>query len=210
MPLSPGARLGSYEVVGPLGAGGMGEVFRARDERLHRFVALKVLPAGMEHDAEARRRLRAEARLAAAIDHPYICKIYEVGEAEGRTFISMELIAGRTLRATLDETRPTTTALLRLATEMAEALEHAHRHGLVHRDLKPSNVMVADGHVKVLDFGLARLDAWTETANTRTQTSPGTDPGTTKGTLAYMAPEQPARRRRRRPQRCLRVRDHPL
>jgi eukaryotic-like serine/threonine-protein kinase len=190
MDLIPGARIGQYELDARLGAGGMGEVYRARDDRLRRFVALKFLPPGYEHDADARRRQQAEARAAAALDHPYICKIYEVGEADGRTFIAMECVSGATLAARLSAGPLPLVQALPLAIEMADALSAAHRGGVIHRDLKPSNVMIGDdGHVKILDFGIASRMASAGDSATPTITSPATD-ATTKGTLAYMAPEQ--------------------
>jgi Tol biopolymer transport system component len=192
MSLARGTHIGSYQIESLLGAGGMGEVYRAHDERLRRSVALKFLPTGLAQDPDARRRLELEARAAAALDHPYICKVYEVGEAEGRTFIAMECVAGETLRARLATGPLALSKVLAIGIEIAEALATAHRHGIIHRDLKPSNLMIAaDGHVKVLDFGLAsRLASSLAEADRSTETSPVTDPSTTRGTLAYMAPEQ--------------------
>jgi serine/threonine protein kinase len=182
-----GTACGPYHVVAKLGEGGMGEVYRARDERLHRLVALKVLPPALEQDPEARRRLGREARAAAALDHPYICKVYDVGEADGRTFIAMELTGRRRGLCSTDAAEDV--GEFGTGDRDAEALAHAHRHGVVHRDLKPSNVMVADGHIKVLDFGLARFDVRGQSTDSQ-PTLPLTDPGTTKGTLSHMAPEQ--------------------
>jgi eukaryotic-like serine/threonine-protein kinase len=190
LPLQPGDRLGPYEIVGPLGAGGMGVVYLARDERLERHVAIKLLPHDAEGDASARERFRREALAAAALDHPFICKIHEVGEYDGHPYIVMEHIEGQTLDA-LARTGPVPIRqMLDIAHELAQALEAAHRKGLVHRDLKPTNVMLTEhGHVKVLDFGLAkqvqgdaRLERSTEAALT--------DAGTRLGTPAYMSPEQ--------------------
>jgi Tol biopolymer transport system component len=191
MPQLKGARFGPYEIDKLLGTGGMGEVYRARDERLRRFVALKFLPEEGRQSPEARQRLVTEARAAAALDHPYICKIHEVVDADGHVAIAMECVSGDTLRARLNQPVPLQTTLS-WAIEIAEALDSAHRAGFIHRDLKPSNVMIADdGHVKVLDFGLAaRLDPRGIDPDRATETSPLSHPGSTNGTPAYMAPEQ--------------------
>jgi Tol biopolymer transport system component len=171
----------------------MGEVYRARDPRLGRDVALKVLPPLSEQNEAARQRLRKEARSAASLDHPYICKVFDVGEEAGLPFIAMEYVPGETLAARLAQGPLPLTVALRFATEIAEALQAAHREGLVHRDLKPANVMIAiDGHVRVLDFGIAAritaIGAAAADTATRTVTSPGSCE--VAGTLAYMSPEQ--------------------
>jgi Tol biopolymer transport system component len=183
-----GRRVGDYDILELLGAGGMGQVYRARDDRLHRFVAIKALPETSGAESATRGRLLAEARAAAALTHPYICKVHEVVDHADHEFIVMELVAGETLRARLQRGRLPMKTALTIATEVAEALDHAHQQGVVHRDLKPPNIMIADGHVKILDFGLAlsaRLAAEDET-----ETSPVGEVGALKGTLAYMSPEQ--------------------
>ena len=148
---------GRYRIDSPLGAGGMGEVFLAHDIRLERRVAIKWLHPDHEQDLVARERLRREALAAAALDHPFICKIHEIGDADGRTFIVMEYVEGETLQVAAGRELLPVRQIVDLATELAQALEEAHGRGVVHRDLKPSNVMVTrQGHVKVLDFGLAK------------------------------------------------------
>ena len=183
-----GRRVGDYDILELLGVGGMGQVYRARDHRLHRFVAIKALPETSGVETATRGRLLAEARAAAALTHPYICKVYEVVEDADLEFIVMELVAGETLRARLERGPLPLKTALTIATEVAEALDHAHHQGVVHRDLKPPNIMIADGHVKILDFGLA-LSARLASDDV-TETSPVSAPGGLKGTLAYMSPEQ--------------------
>jgi tetratricopeptide (TPR) repeat protein len=189
-----------YRVDGRIGHGGMGEVYVAEDLALNRKVALKfLLPGGAPEpndsavvDAEGRRRLLREARAAAQLDHPYICKVYEVGEHDGKAFLAMEYVEGVTLKARLDTGRPSPDEAVRIGTEIAEALHFAHTKGIIHRDVKPANVMLAsNGHVKVMDFGVAKrvpppLAAEDVTAGASTATLPG-EP---TGTLAYMSPEQ--------------------
>jgi TolB-like protein/tetratricopeptide (TPR) repeat protein len=190
--LHAGTRLGPYEVLGQLGAGGMGEVWRARDPRLEREVALKVLPAAAVADETARARLLREARMAAKLNHPGICTIHEVGEAEGQAYIAMELVAGQSLADRLAAGRLTQEQAIRLGQQMADALSHAHEHSVVHRDFKAANVIVTpEGRAKVLDFGLAKplVGKELEAATTLTQESL-TEAGAVVGTLAYMAPEQ--------------------
>jgi eukaryotic-like serine/threonine-protein kinase len=181
-----------YRIDSPLGAGGMGEVFLAHDLRLERRVAIKWLRPDHEQDVVARERLRREALAAAALDHPYICKIHEIGDADGRTFIVMEYVEGETLQVAASRELLPVRQIVDIAHELAQALETAHGRGVVHRDLKPSNVMVTtQGHVKVLDFGLARQTV--EPATTGTGSDAGTrltDAGTRLGTPAYMSPEQ--------------------
>jgi serine/threonine protein kinase/tetratricopeptide (TPR) repeat protein len=186
-----GRQLGSYRIVSLLGAGGMGEVYRAFDEKLEREVAVKVLPASDAHDPAAGARLLREARAAAALNHPNICTIHEVGEDEGRAFIAMELVDGLPLHSTVPPgIGLSLEQVLNCGTQIAEALAHAHERGVLHRDLKTSNiVMTPAGRAKVLDFGLAKrfapgVDATTATTHAMTVT------GTHAGTPAYMAPEQ--------------------
>jgi len=188
MPLSAGTRLGAYEILAPIGSGGMGEVYKARDARLDRTVAIKVLPAHLATDSAARERLRREAMAAAGLDHPFICKIFEIGEDNGGLFIVMEFIAGGTLHARLGAGRLSTTEALRIANELAEALEEAHSKHFVHRDLKPANVMLTpQGHVKVTDFGLVKRLGPPVTDATITAL---TQQGMPVGTPNYMSPEQ--------------------
>ena len=194
MTLSPGSKIGPYEIVAPLGAGGMGEVYRARDPRLGREVALKVLPEAFTQDRERLARFEFEARAASALNHPGIVVVHEIGSSEGRAFIAMELVDGKTLRVLLEDGALAIRKLLDVATQLAEALSKAHESGIVHRDMKPENVIVTkDGYVKVLDFGLARqVGPRKESSEIATQT--GTTPGTVMGTVGYMSPEQAAGR----------------
>ena len=191
MPLSPGDKLGLYEILAPIGKGGMGEVYRAQDSTLGRHVAIKVLPRQLAADPSARERLRREAAAAAALDHPFICKVFEIGEANGELFFVMELVSGDTLYQRLRAGAFAQLEALRLAGEIAEALEEAHKKNFVHRDLKPANVMLSQGHVKVMDFGLAkRVDPIVPSDATQTLVAPLTALGTTVGTPDYMSPEQ--------------------
>ena len=184
--------LGRYRIAGELGRGGMGVVYRAVDDRLGREVALKVLSPGPHHDPELETRLRREARAAAALTHPAICVVYEIDEAEGATFIAMELVRGQPLAALL-RTGMGASRALDLAIEVAEGLAEAHAHGIVHRDLKPTNIMLTEtGHAKIIDFGLAKLwkplDPIESGADTPARGQ--TDPGRIIGTAAYMSPVQ--------------------
>ena len=183
MPLVAGVRLGSYEIVAKLGAGGMGEVYRARDTRLDRAVAIKVLPAHVAHDTESRHRFEREARAIAALNHPHICTLYDIGTYEGNDFLVMEHLYGETMATRLERGPIPPTQAVRYAIEIAGALDSAHRAGLVHRDLKPGNIMLTEQGAKVLDFGLAKLTDGDVDA-TRTAA------GTVLGTAAYMSPEQ--------------------
>jgi len=186
-----GKTISHYRVEKLLGAGGMGEVWLAEDESLNRKVALKFLPEALQDDAAARKRFAREARSAAAIDHPYVCKIFEVGEFEGRAFIAMEFVDGEDMRETLDRRPLPVHRSLEVAVEIAEALEAAHEKGIVHRDLKPANIMLTrTGHVKVMDFGLARQVLSEVPGQDLTAGVSTTAPGIVPGTLAYMSPEQ--------------------
>ena len=190
--MKPGDTLGPYRVLDVLGEGGMGQVWRAHDTRLERDVALKVLPAETLGDETARARLVREARLASQLNHPHICTIYEVGEAEGQTFVAMELVEGQALSARLADGPLPVDQVLRYGQQMADALAHAHSRGVVHRDLKSANIVITpDGQVKVLDFGLAKRLTGEELAEATTVSRPSlTGPGMVAGTLAYLAPEQ--------------------
>src|SRR5687767_806731 len=187
-----GRRLSHYDIVEEISRGGMGVVYRAVDVNLARDVALKVLPEDLLHDPGRRERLLQEARAASALEHPHIAVIHDVGEADGITFIAMELIRGEKLSDTLARGPLPPLRALTLATEVAEGLARAHEKGIVHRDLKPANVMVTDdGHAKVIDFGLAKLvEPVIPEAATASVHGPGTDAGIVLGTAAYMAPEQ--------------------
>ncbi|HEY6930098.1 MAG TPA: protein kinase [Thermoanaerobaculia bacterium] len=193
MTLLAGSKLGPYEILAPLGAGGMGEVYRARDPRLGRDVAIKVLPASFSSDPERLHRFEQEARSASALNHPGIVTIYEIGQANSFSYIAMELVQGRTLREVIAEGAIPTKRLLSLAAQFADALARAHEARIVHRDLKPENLMVTrDGFVKILDFGLAKLalPESGEFSNLPTLAKPETVPGVVLGTVGYMSPEQ--------------------
>jgi formylglycine-generating enzyme required for sulfatase activity/dienelactone hydrolase len=184
--LSPGDKIGPYEIAGFIGAGGMGEVYRAYEPRLRRNVALKVLPAEASWDLTSRLRFEREAQAVAALNHPYIAAIYGLEESGGVSAIAMELVEGSTLAQRIARGRIPTQELLAMAKQMAEALEYAHEKGFIHRDLKPANIMVTgEGHVKLLDFGLARR---VRLAQSETVTNPGR--GEIAGTVGYMSPEQ--------------------
>ena len=193
MTIPSGARLGAYEVLAPLGAGGMGEVYRGRDPRLGREVALKVLPEALAADRDRLSRFEQEARAASALNHPNIVTIYEVGREGETAFIAMELVDGRTLRELTASGPMPVRKVLNAAAQVADGLAKAHSAGIVHRDLKPENVMVSkDGFVKILDFGLAKLvePESGEVSVMPTLAQPETQPGTVMGTVAYMSPEQ--------------------
>lgn len=190
--LPAGLRLGSYEIEVPLGSGGMGTVYRARDVRLGRTVALKHLRADVADDAVLRQRFELEARAAAALNHPNVCTLHDIGQQDGTLYLVMELLEGHTLARRLDAVNgglPIAEAL-DIASQVAEALAAAHRVGIVHRDVKPANIMLTKSGVKLLDFGVARL-RWRDDAKTETLTMAGSpDSGEMAGTLPYMAPEQ--------------------
>jgi len=184
-----GDRLGSYEILSPLGAGGMGEVYRARDDRLGRQVAVKVLPLQMSHDRVALLRFEREARAAAALSHPNIVNIFDFGSHEGRSFAVMELLEGESLRERLALGALPPRKAVEYAIQVAEGLAAAHRRGITHRDLKPDNLfLTVDGLVKILDFGLARFDA-AGTSASQAPTTVATAPGMVVGTVGYVAPE---------------------
>lgn len=191
---SPGAKIQHYEIIKLLGKGGMGEVYLAHDSVLDRKVALKFLPDELEGDSRTRDRFVREAKSAAALDHPFICQIYETGDYQGKTFIAMEYVEGCTLKERLEKGAVPLPDAIRMTLEIAEALENAHKAGIVHRDLKPANIMItSQGHTKVMDFGLAKRilpgGGSAELSRTMTQASI-TEQGSIAGTLAYMSPEQ--------------------
>jgi len=195
--LTSGARIGSYEIVAPIGAGGMGEVFRARDTRLNRDVAIKVLPAAFAHDKERVARFRREAQVVASLNHPNIAAIYGLEESNGVIGLALELVEGEDLAQRLTRGAIPIDEAVEIARQIAEGLEAAHERGIVHRDLKPANVKITpDGTVKILDFGLAKAyeddpsSSDVSLANSPTMARPMTNAGMILGTAAYMSPEQ--------------------
>jgi serine/threonine protein kinase len=194
MTLSPGFRLGPYEILSLLGAGGMGEVYRARDTRLERDVAVKVLSAHLSSSPELRQRFEREAKAISALSHPHVCAIYDVGNQDGVEYLVMEYLEGESLAERLENGSLSVDQTLRWGEEVAAALDAAHRHGIVHRDLKPGNVMLTKSGVKLLDFGLAKLlrppGPVGGLTSAPTEAKDLTSEGTILGTVAYMAPEQ--------------------
>ncbi len=209
MALASGTKLGPYEIHSPLGAGGMGEVYRAKDTRLDRTVAIKVLNSQLVANAELRARFEREARIISQLQHPHICVLHDVGHDGATEFLVMEFLEGESLADRLRRGPLPAAELLKIAIEIADALEKAHRAGVVHRDLKPGNVMLTKLGAKLLDFGLAKPAAATAATGARgsgsasvlaaalTQTSPAATPGTPLsaagaviGTVQYMSPEQ--------------------
>src|SRR5437773_2656559 len=191
--LRAGTRLGPYEILGPLGAGGMGEVYRASDPRLQREVAIKIMPAAVADSPERLRRFEQESLAAARLNHPNILAVYDVGRDAGVPYVVSELLVGATLREAINGGPLPLRKALDYAVQMARGLAAAHDHGIVHRDLKPENVFVTkDGRVKILDFGLARLTSPAVPAGvTQLMTAaPPSEPGMILGTPGYMSPEQ--------------------
>jgi serine/threonine protein kinase len=191
--LPPGSRLGPYEILAPIGAGGMGEVYRAKDPRLGRDVAIKVLPASFSSDADRLKRFEQEARAAGVLNHPNITIVYDIGSHEGAPYVVQELLEGETLRAELAGGRFSPRKAIDCALQIAQGLAAAHDKGIVHRDLKPENLFVTkEGRVKILDFGLAKLTQVEQSgsATNLPTVTPGTEPGVVMGTLGYMSPEQ--------------------
>src|SRR5215471_16968929 len=195
MTLATGTRLGPYEILAPLGAGGMGEVYRARDTRLDRIVAIKVLPDHLSSNVELRQRFEREARAVSSLNHPHICSLYDVGHQDGIEYLVMEFIEGSSLSHRLESGALPTEQVLRYAIQIADALDKAHRGGIVHRDLKPGNLMITKSGAKLLDFGLAKLyerdsKIASNLTSLPTERHAITGQGAILGTFQYMAPEQ--------------------
>ena len=193
MALISGNRLGPYEILSAAGAGGMGEVYRARDTRLERTVAIKILPEQFSSDPVRKQRFEREAKTISSLNHPHICTLYDIGHQDGTDFLVMEHLEGETLAKRLEKGPLSTAELSRIAIEIASALEKAHRQGILHRDLKPGNIMLTPSGAKLLDFGLAKLVAPLASLTTLTASKPElpvTEQGTIVGTFQYMSPEQ--------------------
>src|SRR5437870_10550237 len=193
MALGSGSRLGVYEIQSLLGAGGMGEVYKARDTRLDRAVAIKVLPPSLASDRQFRERFDREARTISQLDHPHICALYDVGEQDGTAFLVMQYLEGETLETRLKKGPLPLDQVLQIAAQIAGALDKAHTAGIVHRDLKPGNIMLTKSGAKLLDFGLAKTSpVVANSALSMLPTTPHnlTQQGTILGTFQYMAPEQ--------------------
>jgi len=193
MALASGIRLGSYEILSQIGAGGMGEVYRARDMRLERTVAIKVLPDHLSCNADSKQRFEREARALSSLNHPHICTLYDIGTQDGVAFLVMEYMEGQTVADRLQKGALPIEQVLKIGVEVADALDKAHRHGIVHRDLKPGNIMLTKSGAKLMDFGLAKPTQATfiagSTASNSTRSDPLTVEGTIVGTFQYMAPE---------------------
>src|SRR5450432_434933 len=194
MALAAGLRLGPYEIIAPAGAGGMGEVYRAHDSRLNRDVAIKVLPGHLSQNPELRERFEREARAISQLSHPNICVLHDIGTQDGADFLVLEYLEGETLGSRLHRGALPPDQILKYGAQMADALDKAHRRGVVHRDLKPDNVMLTKSGVKLLDFGLAKplaspVGMSSSIVATLTH-SPLTTEGSLVGTFQYMAPEQ--------------------
>jgi serine/threonine protein kinase len=193
MPLLPGTKLGPYEILSALGSGGMGEVYRARDTRLDRSIAIKILPSHLSADSASKLRFEREAKTVSALNHPNICSLFDIGSQDGIDFLVMECIEGESLAQRLAKGALPIEQTLKIGTEIADALDKAHRSGVVHRDLKPGNIMLTKTGAKLLDFGLAKLAVTPVSALTLTSASPSspvTEQGTIVGTFQYMSPEQ--------------------
>src|SRR6516165_4724998 len=195
MGLTSGTKLGPYEILSALGAGGMGEVYRARDTRLDRTVAIKILPAHLSADPVRKQRFELEAKTISSLNHPHICVLYDVGHQNGTDYLVMECVEGETLAKRLEKGPLPLEQVLKYGAQIADALDKAHRSGVVHRDLKPTNIMLTPTGAKLLDFGLAKPTAalvseMTLTTEAVRQTTPVTQEGAIVGTIQYMSPEQ--------------------
>ena len=194
MPLIAGSKLGPYEILSPLGAGGMGEVYRAKDTRLERVVAIKILPAQFSNNPLSKQRFEREAKTISSLNHPHICVLYDIGNQDGTDYIVMECVEGETLAKRLEKGPLPADAGLKIGAQIAEALDKAHRSGIIHRDLKPGNIMLTPSGAKLLDFGLAKEAAALASLATLTSAEPPNSPvtqqGTIVGTYQYMSPEQ--------------------
>jgi len=189
MELAPGIKLGPYEILSPIGAGGMGEVFKARDTRLDRIVAVKVMPKHIAAREELRARFEREARTVSSLNHPNICVLYDIGKQDGIDFMVLEYLEGETLAARIARGPLPLDLALKYAMQIADALDRAHRKGVVHRDVKPANIMITREGVKVLDFGLAKSAVGKARLDDATMTIALTEEGAVVGTPQYMAPE---------------------
>src|SRR5215472_8053112 len=193
MALSPGTTLGPYEIQSPLGVGGMGEVYRARDTRLERTVAIKILPQEMSSDPLRKQRFERVAKTISSLNHPNICVLHDVGSQDGLSYLVMECVEGETLAKRLEKGLLPLEQVLKYGAQIADALDKAHRAGIVHRDLKPGDIMLTASGAKLLDFGLAKPAVTLATAATQTistSNTPATEQGTIVGTFQYMSPEQ--------------------
>src|SRR5712691_5521545 len=195
MALTSGTKLGPYEIQSPLGAGGMGEVYKARDTRLDRTVAVKILPSHLSENPEAKQRFDREARTISSLNHPNICTLHDVGEQDGVDYLVMEYLEGETLADRLHKGPLPVDQVLKYGIEICEGLEKAHRSGVVHRDLKPGNIMLTKSGAKLMDFGLAKpasvaIGAGSSSASVATLPQPLTAEGMVVGTFQYMSPEQ--------------------
>src|SRR5215813_1376913 len=194
MALAPGTRLGPYEILALLGVGGMGEVYRARDTRLERTVAIKILPAQFSSDPVRKQRFEREAKTISSLNHPHICVLYDVGNQDRLDYLVMECVEGETLAKRLEKGPLALQQVMKYGAQIADALDKAHQKGLVHRDLKPGNIMLTTTGAKLLDFGLARPTATPATLATMTGIAPAESPitqeGMLVGTFQYMSPEQ--------------------
>ena len=197
MPLGVGAKLGPYEVLAPIGAGGMGEVYKARDTRLDRNVAIKVLPEHLSENDELRQRFEQEARAVSSLNHPHICTLHDVGPEDGIDFLVMELIEGDTLADRLEQAPLPLDRALTYGIQICDALDKAHQEGVVHRDLKPGNVIITKSGAKLLDFGLAKMQSspgGESDLSAVTRQKPLTQRGSILGTFQYMGPRAARRR----------------